>query len=250
MKNINKILLITIITLCCLLLGCSKKENDDVITTKKESTDVITISSKNPSPILYDKNGIQVSMEQCEYTEGKTDIRITLGIKNESNNAVNIDFSNFTVDDANISSVFDVEPYKSGTNVSSCYYFSKEDLEIAKVTNFDKVNCVLTITSNDKELCNQNLIIQRDRFTEYPEYSSDNSDETYEEQNQITSLVYNSYIEAKEIDESNIEQSEYKTTYHGISINQDELDWLEDGAVYRALAKKVEGFYMEFSKSN
>lgn len=64
-----------------------------------------------------------------------------------------------------------------------------------------------------------------------------------------SSMVYNSYLEAKEIDESNIEKSEYKTTYHGISINQDELEWLEDGAVYRSLAKKLEGFYMEFSKS-
>ncbi len=31
-----------------------------------------------------------------------------------------------------------------------------------------------------------------------------------------SSMVYNSYLEAKEIDESNIEKSEYKTTYHGI----------------------------------
>ncbi len=57
-------------------------------------------------------------------------------------------------------------------------------------------------------------------------------------------VVYDAYMEAKELDHSNIEETEYEVTYNGMTIARDELKWLEDGALYRSLAKKLEGFYM------
>ena len=59
------------------------------------------------------------------------------------------------------------------------------------------------------------------------------------------SIVRDAYEEAKAIDHTNVEKSEYSVIYHGITISSEEQEWLEDGAVYRSLAKKLEGFYME-----
>ncbi|MBS5129884.1 MAG: hypothetical protein KHZ01_05290 [Lachnospiraceae bacterium] len=59
------------------------------------------------------------------------------------------------------------------------------------------------------------------------------------------SIVKEAYEEAKAIDHTNVEKSKYSVTYHGINIISEEEEWLEDGAIYRSLAKKIEGFYMD-----
>lgn len=58
------------------------------------------------------------------------------------------------------------------------------------------------------------------------------------------SIVKEAYEEAKAIDHTNVEKSKYSVTYHGIQIISEEEKWLGDGAIYRSLAKKIEGFYI------
>ena len=240
MKKLISILSIIIFSIA--LFGCSNNSN----TNKKE---IIEISSKNLHPVLYDKDGLKVAVEQCEYSGNKNDdIDIMLTIKNESKEPVNIDFSNICIEDVNISNVFDTETYAPGKDISADFYFSGEDIYTANLNNFDKIDCVFYISTKNKELLNQKITIKRDAFiNSSPELEDDNNNENSNEEN--ASIVFEAYNEAININDSELVKSEYKTTYHDITINSDELEWLESGAIYRSLAKKLEGFDMDISKN-
>lgn len=142
-----------VIIFCTLLIGCSKND------TNKDN--IVEISLKNLHPTLYDKNGLKISIEECEYSGiQKDDIEIMLTIKNESKETVNIDLKDASIEDVNISSLFDSEEYTPGDNVSSSYYFSGEDVSAANVNDFEKINFVLYISTENKELLTQKIVIK------------------------------------------------------------------------------------------
>lgn len=252
--------IITLITFCIFLIGCSDKD------------DKIEISSKNLHPILYNKDGLNISVEKCEYTQGESDLEITLNVENKTKKTISIDFTDVHIGDTTISNIFDTDPYEPGENVSSSYYFSYEDIKENNIEEFDEMNCTLSISTENKELVNSEVVIKYDAFVEnnYEYDEEDNqvtksdlnindksenkntyieSDEkNIEEQNNST--VYDAYIEAININKEELVESQLSTTYHGIKINEEELQYLESGAIYRSLARKIEGFYMDFSKNN
>lgn len=66
---------------------------------------------------------------------------------------------------------------------------------------------------------------------------------------QHPSEVYRAYQEAKNLNNAELNTSDqYRTMYNDIQIIDSELPYLEDGAVYRSLCKKIEGFYMKIGK--
>lgn len=94
-----------------------------------------------------------------------------------------------------------------------------------------------------------NTIIQ-DNVSEKNKDSNIIQEDMAEENQSNTSVVYDAYLEAININESELIKDQLSTTYHDIKINADELQYLEDGAIYRSLARKIEGFYMETTKNN
>ncbi|MDY3997517.1 MAG: peptidoglycan-binding domain-containing protein [Blautia sp.] len=74
--------------------------------------------------------------------------------------------------------------------------------------------------------------------------SRQENSKTSEEMNNCSDIE-SAYIEATSLDKSKLSiDSLCKYSYNGISINSDEVEWCESGAIYRSLAKKVEGFYV------
>ncbi len=235
-----------IIIFSTLLIGCSKNNIN--------KNDIIEISSKNLHPVLYDEDGLKVAVEQCEYSGNeKDDAEIMLSIKNESEKTINIDLINICIGDTNISSDFNTEKYIPGDNVSASYYFPGEEINAANLNDFKEIDCIICISIKDKELLNQKIVIKRDAFIEINSELEDSDEEILREDEEISSenssIVFDAYNEAININDSELVKSEYKTTYHDITINSDELEWLESGAIYRSLAKKLEGFDMDISKN-
>ena len=247
MRIIKKAISISLIIIfSALLIGWSKNNIN--------KNDIIEISSENLHPVLYDKDGLKVAVEQCEYSGNeKDDAEIMLSIKNESEKTINIDLINICIGDTNISSDFSTEKYIPGDNVSASYYFPGEEINAANLNDFKEIDCIICISIKDKELLNQKIVIKRDAFIEINSELEDSDEEILSEDeeisSEISSVVFEAYNEAISIDDSELVKSEYKTTYHGITINSDELEWLESGAIYRSLAKKLEGFDMEISKN-
>lgn len=126
------------------------------------------ISSENLHPVFYSENNIDISMYDCQYTLNASDIRLTLDIKNNSQQIIEVGFSNIKVDDAQINMFMgSAGSYKVG-NVSSCYYISLEDLEAAGVTDFANIGCIIYGKDKDgNELFSKDIIIERDAFVPF-----------------------------------------------------------------------------------
>lgn len=132
------------------------------------NTGPVTISSRNLHPALYEADGLYVAMEGCEYTEGLSDLRITLSVKNESNNIIGIDFTDIKIGDAQFELMFDSTSYEVGTSVSSNFYVSGDDINAADAAGFDKMNCNLKINTLEGEtIFSKELVINKDAFVNF-----------------------------------------------------------------------------------
>jgi len=137
----------------------------------------------------------------------------------------------------------------------------------------------ITITKGDETFnldkwVNENFKATDDISGDNIKYSIDDSDIDYDEigQYRITisasdeagntesiyrniyvqhpSEIYRAYEEAKNLNEAELDTSDpYRTMYNDVQIVSSELPYLEDGAIYRSLCKKIEGFYMEIGKT-
>lgn len=137
----------------------------------------------------------------------------------------------------------------------------------------------ITITKGDETFnldkwVNENFKATDDISGDNIKYSIDDSDIDYDEigQYRITisasdeagntesiyrniyvqhpSETYRAYEEAKNLNEAELDTSDpYRTMYNDVQIVSSELPYLEDGAIYRSLCKKIEGFYMEIGKT-
>lgn len=156
--------------------NASKIKDNDTLSIKKnidtnkeiEDSKTIVISDKNLHPILYDNEGLFISMENCQYTEGLSDLRIELYIKNLSKEIVEIKFKNITINDADFY-IDNHNPFKVGTNVYSNYYIWGDDLNVANVANFEEFNCDLECYSvtNNEIIFTKKLVIKRNAFLDY-----------------------------------------------------------------------------------
>lgn len=238
----NKLKLIIGLLVCTLFLlsGCQEK---------KAESKVIKASLDNLHPIIYDENDVKISLGRCEYTKGESDLRITLSINNESDQTILVSLKDIKILDKQFYEMDDESSViESGGLYDSSYYVSGKDLVKSEATEFKKANCTFSIEDeSENEIMEQEIVIDFDVFEPY-----DPEDITYEEDTSdaYSTVVYDAYEEAKAIDDSNIVKSEYNTTYNGIQIISEEEQWLEDGAVYRSLAKKIEGFYMGANNNN
>lgn len=137
----------------------------------------------------------------------------------------------------------------------------------------------ITITKGDETFnldkwVNENFKATDDISGDNIKYSIDDSDIDYDEigQYRITisasdeagntesiyrniyvqhpSEIYRAYEEAKNLNEAELDTSDpYRIMYNDVQIVSSELPYLEDGAIYRSLCKKIEGFYMEIEKT-
>ena len=58
--------------------------------------------------------------------------------------------------------------------------------------------------------------------------------------------VHIAYLNATNLDKSQIQMdSSNGYSFNGIDIADEEIEWLEDGAIYRSIAKQLEDFYLE-----
>jgi len=74
------------------------------------------------------------------------------------------------------------------------------------------------------------------------QYPSDHEFESSKKE----SGTYTAYNNAINLDESQLTQNSLGGySYNGINIIDSEIEWLEDGAIYRSLANGLEGFYIE-----
>lgn len=146
--------------------GQMSNDTDGEKTTSISENNVI--SSKNLYPIFYNENNIEISMDNCQYTENASDIRIVLDVNNNSQQIIEVGFSNIQVDDAQINMYLgNSESYKVG-NVASNFYIALEDIEAAGVTNFTNINCVIYGKDKDgNELFSKDITINRDAFVPY-----------------------------------------------------------------------------------
>ena len=96
--------------------------------------------------------------------------------------------------------------------------------------NYDKIG-QYTITISASDEAGNTESIYRNIYVQHP------------------SEVYRAYQEAKNLNNAELNTSDqYRTMYNDIQIIDSELPYLEDGAIYRSLCKKIEGFYMEIGK--
>lgn len=154
----------------------AKIKDDDILTNKKnidtnkkaDNSETIVVSAKNLHPVLYDNESLFISMENCQYTEGLSDLRIELYIKNLSKEIVEIKFKNITINDANFY-IDNNSPYKVGTDAYSNYYISGDDLNDANVIDFEEFNCDIECYSatNGHTIFTKSLIIHKDAFFDY-----------------------------------------------------------------------------------
>ena len=235
MKKIKLIIILISVLIC--ITGCQNKKED-----------VIIANSKNLHPTIFDENKIKVTLEECEYTENESNVMITLNIKNSSKNTIKVSLDDIKISDAQFSEMFgDPTSIEPKSAYDSSFYVDGEDIKKSKVSDFKKISCIVQINDNKKVLS-----IDREVFEPFEEDYIENGDEEDNEEDQLenpSSEVYDAYEEAKAIDSTNIEKTEYETTYNGIQIASAELQYLEDGAIYRSLSKRLEGFYMELGKS-
>ncbi len=173
-----------------ILSGCGTMEND-VETVRdeqtKESTSevqkssenentIIEVSSKNLCPVVYKQDGIEVSVEKCEYTKGKEFVRLDLYVQNKTNSVINVGFENVHINDVNLTmgigngeeNIEEIEPDSDGAGWSICYYISADQLKRGGVSDFDKLNCTFVIRdANGADLFNKDAVFMRDAFVEY-----------------------------------------------------------------------------------
>lgn len=142
--------------------------SDEQSKESNNNTGPVTISSKNLHPALYEADGLYVAMEGCEYTEGVSDLRITLAVKNESNNIIGIDFTDIKIGDAQFELMFDSISYEVGSSVTSNFYVSGDDINAADVAGFDKMICNLKINILEGEnIFSKELVINKDAFVNF-----------------------------------------------------------------------------------
>ncbi len=192
MKTKKWIICVMIGTLLCLNSGCSNKTVQSVSTTQtnedesiletavetssqmvstQENSDLeekIIISSKNNHPVFYDNDNILISMQECQYTENASDLRLLFSVNNHSQSIIELEFSDIEVDGAQIDMrLGNKNEYKIG-GFGSNFYIMLEDLENSGVTDFNVINCTITGRYKDgEELFSREVTIERSAFIPY-----------------------------------------------------------------------------------
>lgn len=153
MKKIISMLLL--VSLSVLVAGCAIKS--------EEST--ITVSNKNLQPTIYNGNGVVLSVDECTYTEGASDIEIDFDIDNESSHMIRTEIYDGVVDDCQVRFGYSKSPIKANNSVSSRARVDLDTLLKGNVEDFKKLSfSIRLIDENDNVLCDEHIKILREVF--------------------------------------------------------------------------------------
>lgn len=152
-------------------LNINKTEETEINASESQNEiieDALIISKENRYPTLCDEDGVEVTLEKCEYTKNASDIRFTLDVNNQSETLINISFKDIYIDGVQINMFLgNSETYKIG-HVSSCFYISLEDLKKIGKTDFEEIKCVLSCSKDNGELIvDTDLTILSEAFEKY-----------------------------------------------------------------------------------
>lgn len=152
-------------------LGLSSDQVDEYRTSDSASISLSTdndvydeapaihVSKKNPNPVIYNENGIKVTVKSCTITRQSYEIKFLIvnnGDKEVSAIIQDVTINNFEIPSAN--SYASVSPGNSGFSTG---YISLSDLEEAGIgNNFDEITCNIWL--------NDGTVIQADYYAKLP----------------------------------------------------------------------------------
>lgn len=153
----RKIALVLSLLLGILVFNCS-------LVLANNTEEVCVISSENLSPILYDKDGLNVTFNKCEYTLNESDILITLDVDNNTDSVITFGFKDVEVDNLELP-IYDanIEEYDDGRCALN-FSISLDDLKAGGVSNFSDVVATLYGKKNGEEIFFQKIKIDGSIF--------------------------------------------------------------------------------------
>ena len=122
-------------------------ESEEIPSAAEEDIEPMHVSLENPYPVVYDKNGIKVSINSFGYANSKTVYKMVFLIENDSKDEVIATLSDVEINDFEIStsaSLNNVSAGKKGTTDSSIW---QRDLDEVKITEWSSFSGNIKISN-------------------------------------------------------------------------------------------------------
>lgn len=121
-----------------------EKNKDDVASTnsgdasdvEKKEIEPIHISLDNPNPVVYDKDGIKVSVSTFGYSNGKSVYKVVFLIENGSDHDVIATLSDVEINNFEISSSTSMKAVSAGKNGTTNASIWQKKLDEANITDW------------------------------------------------------------------------------------------------------------------
>ena len=122
-------------------------ESEEISAPVEEDVEPIHISLENPYPVLYDKNGIKVSVNSFSYSNSKTVYKIVFLIENGSEDDVIATLSDVVINNFEISSSTSMDTVSAGKNGVTESSVWQKDLDEVKITDWESLSANVKISN-------------------------------------------------------------------------------------------------------
>lgn len=122
-------------------------ENTEESATAEQSVEPIHLSVENPYPVVYDKNGIKVTINSFSYSNNKTVYKMTFLIENGTDNDVTVSLSDVDIDNFEISSTTSMNSVSAGKNGTMDSSIWQDSLDEVNITEWSSFNANIEISN-------------------------------------------------------------------------------------------------------